>query len=92
MSSSITSMTSLSSGTKELDDEGVSFLLTNSQQQQEKIKEQPVLEPYHYLISLPSKGVRTLTADAFNIWLDVPQKKLDEIVDIISMLHTSSLL
>jgi len=67
-------------------------ILTISQQQQKKKQEQPVLEPYHYLISLPSKGIRALTADAFNRWLDVPQKKLDAIVEIISMLHTSSLL
>lgn len=50
------------------------------------------MEPYRYISSLPSKGFRDMAAEAFNVWLQVPREKLDQICDVISTLHTASLL
>lgn len=33
-----------------------------------------------------------MAAEAFNVWLNVPKEKLDRISDVISTLHTASLL
>ncbi|TKY88781.1 hypothetical protein EX895_002412 [Sporisorium graminicola] len=55
-------------------------------------KENAILEPYTYLDSNPGKEVRTKLIEAFNVWLQVPTRKLDAICDVVRMLHTASLL
>lgn len=49
-------------------------------------------EPYTYLENNPGKNVRGLLTDAFALWLNVEAKKLEEIKDIVSILHNVSLL
>ncbi|RBR09524.1 uncharacterized protein FIESC28_09855 [Fusarium coffeatum] len=51
-----------------------------------------VMEPYRYLCSLPSKGVRNKTIDALNFWLKVPAERANTIKSITESLHGSSLM
>ncbi|XP_005795279.1 geranylgeranyl pyrophosphate synthase [Xiphophorus maculatus] len=51
-----------------------------------------LLEPYKYLLQLPGKQVRTKLAQAFNHWLNVPEDKLQVIIEVTEMLHNASLL
>ncbi|SPO29742.1 related to farnesyltranstransferase (al-3) [Ustilago trichophora] len=55
-------------------------------------KENAILEPYTYLDANPGKEVRTKLIEAFNVWLQVPTRKLDAICNVVRMLHTASLL
>ncbi|KAH8728004.1 fusicoccadiene synthase [Phaeosphaeriaceae sp. PMI808] len=50
------------------------------------------LEPYDYILSLPSKGVRDMAINALNFWLEVPSKSEHTIKAVINRLHTSSLM
>lgn len=49
-------------------------------------------EPYTYLLQIPGKGIRGHLTKAFNMWMQIDEKKLTEITEIVEMLHTSSLL
>ncbi|XP_032072768.1 geranylgeranyl pyrophosphate synthase [Thamnophis elegans] len=51
-----------------------------------------LLEPYNYLLQLPGKQVRTKLSQAFNHWLNVPEDKLQIIIEVTEMLHNASLL
>lgn len=51
-----------------------------------------VLEPYSYIESMPSKGVRNSAIDGLEVWYQVPEKSLAVIRDIVNMLHSSSLM
>ncbi|KFW77843.1 Geranylgeranyl pyrophosphate synthase [Manacus vitellinus] len=56
-----------------------------------------ILEPYQYLLQLPgkflcSKQVRTKLSQAFNHWLNVPEDKIQVIIEVTEMLHNASLL
>lgn len=53
---------------------------------------QVVLQPYHYLTSLPSKGFRDQAIDSLNQWLKVPPKSGKMIKNVIKMLHSASLM
>ncbi|TQN70475.1 Ophiobolin F synthase [Colletotrichum shisoi] len=52
----------------------------------------PVMAPFKYIASLPSKGVRDTFIDALNWWLKVPDDSLLSIKTVIRMLHDSSLM
>ncbi|CAM4728057.1 unnamed protein product [Leuciscus chuanchicus] len=54
--------------------------------------ERILLEPYKYLLQLPGKQVRTKLSQAFNHWLNVPEDKLQVIIEVTEMLHNASLL
>ncbi|XP_006638773.1 geranylgeranyl pyrophosphate synthase isoform X1 [Lepisosteus oculatus] len=54
--------------------------------------ERILLEPYRYLLQLPGKQVRTKLSQAFNHWLNVPDDKLQVIIEVTEMLHNASLL
>ncbi|XP_056464720.1 geranylgeranyl pyrophosphate synthase isoform X1 [Gadus chalcogrammus] len=54
--------------------------------------ERILLEPYKYLLQLPGKQVRTKLSQAFNHWLNVPDDKLQVIIEVTEMLHNASLL
>lgn len=54
--------------------------------------ERILLEPYKYLLQLPGKQVRTKLSQAFNHWLNVPEDKLQGIIQVTEMLHNASLL
>ncbi|XP_012685366.1 geranylgeranyl pyrophosphate synthase isoform X1 [Clupea harengus] len=54
--------------------------------------ERILLEPYQYLLQLPGKQVRTKLSQAFNHWLNVPEDKLQVIIEVTEMLHNASLL
>ncbi|OQE91319.1 hypothetical protein PENNAL_c0010G00185 [Penicillium nalgiovense] len=62
--------------------------LTISQTQQQR----PVLNPYTYINSLPSKNVRQTLIAALNLWYKVPVKSLLIIEGAVNFLHNSSLL
>lgn len=53
---------------------------------------QPVLNPYTYINSLPSKNVRQTLIAALNSWYKVPTKALLIIEGAVNFLHNSSLL
>ena len=53
---------------------------------------QTCLEPYEYLLKVPGKNVRGHLVNAFNFWLKIPSSKTIRIKEIVSMLHTASLL
>eukprot|EP00939_MAST-03C_sp_MAST-3C-sp1_P004670 g4670.t1 len=55
-------------------------------------RDESVMEPFDYLVKVPGKNVRGKLVDAFNLWLKIPDDKVRAIKDIISMLHTASLL
>ena len=44
------------------------------------------------MLERPGKNVRSALLDAFNIWLQVPEKPLKLISEVIQMLHNASLL
>lgn len=54
--------------------------------------QQPVLNPYTYINSLPSKNVRQTLIAALNSWYKVPMKSLLIIEGAVNFLHNSSLL
>ncbi|KAG5809504.1 hypothetical protein H9Q71_006150 [Fusarium xylarioides] len=56
------------------------------------MKDDVVMEPYRYLCSLPSKGVRNKTIDALNFWLKVPVDRVNTIKAVTESLHGSSLM
>ncbi|KAJ5511086.1 hypothetical protein N7453_003189 [Penicillium expansum] len=57
-----------------------------------KLPAQPVLNPYAYINSLPSKNVRQTLIAALNSWYKVPVKSLLIIEGAVNFLHNSSLL
>jgi len=57
-----------------------------------KSDEQAVLEPFSYITANPGKEIRGRMIAAFDQWLNVPSEKLRKITQIVSMLHSASLL
>lgn len=55
-------------------------------------QEQILLGPFEYLESIPGKNIRSQFIEAFNTWLQIPQDHLQIVGNVISMLHTASLL
>ena len=55
-------------------------------------KEKILLGPYEYLYGNPGKDIRSQMIAAFNAWLQVPEKSLEIITNVVGMLHTASLL
>ena len=53
---------------------------------------QALLEPYVHIEQTQGKGMREKLIDAFNQWLKVDEDKLEVIKQIITKLHTASLL
>lgn len=51
-----------------------------------------LMEPYQYYLGVPGKNVRGKLIAAFNRWLQVPNKYVEQITEIVRMLHTGSLL
>ncbi|VEN38200.1 unnamed protein product [Callosobruchus maculatus] len=60
----------------------------NNDKQQDKL----LLEPVSYILQVPGKNVRSKLARAFNYWLLIPEEKLNQITDIVHILHNASLL
>ncbi|KAJ5852442.1 uncharacterized protein N7529_011827 [Penicillium soppii] len=54
--------------------------------------EKILVGPYDYMHEHPGKDVRRQLIDAFNAWLQVPEKSLVIITKVVTMLHTASLL
>ncbi|XP_019405382.1 PREDICTED: geranylgeranyl pyrophosphate synthase isoform X1 [Crocodylus porosus] len=61
-------------------------------EQVEQTSKRLLLEPYKYLLQLPGKQVRTKLSQAFNHWLNVPEDKIQVIIEVTEMLHNASLL
>ena len=53
---------------------------------------QCLLEPYAYITEKPGKNVRTKLIQAFNLWLEIPEDKIELISEVTKMLHNASLL
>ncbi|KAG7334303.1 hypothetical protein KOW79_002710 [Hemibagrus wyckioides] len=68
------------------------YLFVEVRNMEEKATERILLEPYNYLLQLPGKQVRTKLSQAFNHWLNVPEDKLQIIIEVTEMLHNASLL
>ncbi|XP_043193433.1 geranylgeranyl pyrophosphate synthase-like [Amphibalanus amphitrite] len=51
-----------------------------------------LLQPFHYICQTPGKQIRSKLAQSFNYWMNVPEKKLSQIEEIVEMLHNASLL
>ena len=51
-----------------------------------------LMAPVFYINSLPSKGVRGMMIEAFNLWLKVPLSSMTIIEKIITDLHNASLI
>ena len=65
----------------------------SSTNNEKHILDKSLIEPYHYISSVPGKDVRGKLIDCFNQWLNVPSSQiLNEIKDIIGDLHNASLL
>jgi hypothetical protein len=56
------------------------------------ILSQEILDPFIYTASHPGKGVRARLMSAFNLWMNVPQAKMEIIDKVVGMLHNASLL
>ena len=50
------------------------------------------MKPYTHLLERPGKNIRNTLLNAFNDWLQVPEKPLNIICEVIQMLHNASLL
>lgn len=54
--------------------------------------EEILLAPYEYMHQHRGKEVRSQLIQAFNEWLQVPPESLQIITEVVTLLHTSSLL
>ena len=66
--------------------------MTDEDKQQRHQPPKQLIEPYHYINSVPGKDVRGKLIDCFNLWLGVPTQSTNEIKSIIADLHNASLL
>ncbi|KAL0281400.1 UNVERIFIED_CONTAM: hypothetical protein PYX00_002397 [Menopon gallinae] len=55
-------------------------------------QDEKLLQPFKYILQVPGKQIREKLAHAFNYWLKVPSDKLGVVVEIVQLLHNSSLL
>ena len=51
-----------------------------------------IMAPYNYLEKQPGKNIRKQFITAFNAWLHISEDRLAVIVNVVTMLHTASLL
>ncbi|XP_062519687.1 geranylgeranyl pyrophosphate synthase-like [Corticium candelabrum] len=58
----------------------------------DELEERVLLEPYEYICQVPGKAVRVHLIEAFNVWLKIPDDKLEIIKVITQMLHNASLM
>ena len=56
------------------------------------VDESILLEPLSYLVSVPGNGFRQKFAMALNHWFKIPAEILNKIMEIVDLLHNSSLL
>ncbi|CAJ0574573.1 unnamed protein product, partial [Mesorhabditis spiculigera] len=54
--------------------------------------EDHLLAPFEYIRERAGKKVRTKLAMAFNEWMQIPEQKLSQIMDIVELLHNASLM
>nr|ARE68915.1 geranylgeranyl pyrophosphate synthase [Epicauta chinensis] len=58
----------------------------------DKAQDEKLLQPFTYILQVPGKNIRSKLARAFNYWLQIPEDKLEQIEDIVQMMHNASLL
>lgn len=51
-----------------------------------------LLDPVHYIESLPSKNMRSKVIDAFNVWFQLPHEQIDTIKAAVNDVHHSTLI
>ncbi|KAI5981298.1 isoprenoid synthase domain-containing protein [Pisolithus marmoratus] len=54
--------------------------------------EKDLLGPFTYVASNPGKDIRGTLIAAFNLWLNVPKRKLDVIARVVDTVHNASLM
>nr|XP_018903377.1 PREDICTED: geranylgeranyl pyrophosphate synthase isoform X1 [Bemisia tabaci] len=57
----------------------------------DKDQDEILLQPFTYILQVPGKQIRGKLAQAFNVWLNIPDEKLAVVGDIVLLLHNSSL-
>jgi len=50
------------------------------------------LEPYRYISSMPGKRVRSRMIDCFQLWMQAPAERVEQVKEIVALLHNASLL
>jgi geranylgeranyl diphosphate synthase type 3 len=50
------------------------------------------IECFYYILANPGKNVRSILIDAFQLWLRVPLTQVEAIKEVVTKLHTASLL
>uniref|UniRef100_A0A1B0AY66 Geranylgeranyl pyrophosphate synthase n=4 Tax=Glossina TaxID=7393 RepID=A0A1B0AY66_9MUSC len=73
-------------------DELSSILAKTKDEFIQREQDEILLQPFTYIQQIPGKQIRSQLALAFNHWLNIPVEKLHQIVEIVQMLHNSSLL
>jgi len=56
------------------------------------LQDRVLLEPFEYVCKIPGKKIRTKLIQAFNLWLEIPDDKLEKIAEVVEMLHNASLM
>lgn len=58
----------------------------------EDIDEVHLCAPYNYIRKMPGKGIRNQMTKAFNLWLNIDEQIMNNILSIIELLHNASLM
>ncbi|KAF7303043.1 hypothetical protein MKEN_01267600 [Mycena kentingensis (nom. inval.)] len=66
--------------------------LLSEMEQRDATDDALILEPYTYIASNAGKNFRGRLIEGFNAWLEVPEKTLEVIKNVTSILHTASLM
>ncbi|KAJ5027551.1 isoprenoid synthase domain-containing protein [Bipolaris maydis] len=65
---------------------------TSNQRPTQNEDDRVLMGPINYIASMPSKGVRSMLVESFNLWLKVPESSMRVIEKIVADLHNASLI
>ncbi|TDZ67567.1 Ophiobolin F synthase [Colletotrichum trifolii] len=68
------------------------FMAINDNHKPQRSSDMALMAPVRYIRSMPSKGLRSLMVEALDQWLLVDDPELEQINNIIDLLHNSSLI
>ncbi|TDZ21940.1 Ophiobolin F synthase [Colletotrichum orbiculare MAFF 240422] len=68
------------------------FMAINDNHKPQRSSDMALMAPVQYIRSMPSKGLRSLMVEALDQWLLVDDPELEQIKNIIDLLHNSSLI
>ncbi|XP_076172555.1 terpene synthase-like [Ptiloglossa arizonensis] len=55
-------------------------------------EDEKTLEPFHYIFRIPGKNIRNKLGRALNQWFNIPEDKLEIILEMTQIIHTCTLL